>query len=114
MGDLLLHPVQKEVGGVAGDGDDGATGPLQQAGVGQEPLIDRLPVGLGAQDGGGPVGHLAVRQDQGVHVVLVTPGVGAVNDKLVEGVGGLRAHAAQDAETLVHWGPLPFVGELKN
>ena len=47
-----------------------------------------------AQTGGGAVRHVAVRQDQGVDVLLVGLGVGAVNDKLVKGVGGLGAHAA--------------------
>ena len=99
---LLLDPVQEVVGGVAGDGDDGAPRPLQQLGVGQEPAVHPLPGGLGAQNGGGAVGHVAVRQDQCVDVLLVPLGVGPVNDELIEGVGSLRPHAAQDTETIIH------------
>ena len=45
---------------------------------------------------------LAVGQDEGVHVLLVGVGVGAVNDQLIKGVGGLGPHAPQHPETVVH------------
>ena len=64
----------------------------------------RLPGFAPAENGGGAVGHSAVRQDQCVDVLLVRPGVGAVDDELIEGVGGLGAHAPQNAETVVHSG----------
>ena len=40
--DILLHPVQEEVGGVAGHGDAGTPRLLQQLGVCQQPLKDRV------------------------------------------------------------------------
>ena len=46
-GDLLLHIVQEEVGGVAGDGDDGAAALLQQAGVGQLAALEPRRLGSG-------------------------------------------------------------------
>ena len=99
---MLLHPIQKEVGRVAGHGQHRAARLLQQPGVGQQPLKHRLLLLRRAQNGRRAVGHLAVRQDEGVHVLLVSVGVGAVNDQLIKGVGGLGPHAPQHPETVVH------------
>ena len=45
---------------------------------------------------------LAVGQDEGVHVFLVGVGIGAVDDQLIKGVGGLGPHAPQHPKTVVH------------
>lgn len=100
-GDLLLHPVQEVVGGVAGHRDGGAPRPLQHAGVGKQALIDLVLLCLGAQDGRGAVGHGAVGKNQHREVLLIGAGVGAVDDILIKGVGGLGAHAPDDAKTVV-------------
>ena len=97
-GDLPLEPVGEVVGGVAGDGQHGAAPPLQQAGPLQQPPVAALRVA--PQDGGGAVGHGGVAPDQGGQVLLVAGGVGAIQNPLVEVLGGLGPHAAQDAEAL--------------
>ena len=91
-----MEPVCKIVGGVAGDGQHGAALPLQQPGIRQQPLVYRL--GLAGEDGLGAVGHSRVAPDQGGQVLLVPTGVGLVQNALVKDLGGLRSHAAEDAE----------------
>ena len=90
--ELGLEPVDKVVGGVAGDGQHGAPRPLQQFGPGQEGGIDRLRLVWGTQDTGGAVGDFRVAPDEHPQVLLVGFGLGAVNDPLVKGVGGLGTH----------------------
>ena len=85
--DLLLDAVHEVVGGVAGDGDDGAAALLQQAGVGQQALVHRL--GVPGEDGGGPVRDPGVRQDQGGQMLLVAGGLCPVQHVLIEHLGGL-------------------------
>lgn len=93
-----LQLVHKVVGGVAGDGDGGAAATLQQLGVPKEPLIQGL--GVPGKDGGGAVGHFGVGQDESGQVLLVTAGLGAVQHILIEDLGGLGAHAPQNAQLL--------------
>ena len=93
-----LQLVHKVVGGVAGDGDGGAAAVLQQLGVSKQPLIQGL--GVPGKDGGGAVGHFGVGQDESGQVLLVTAGFGAVQHILIEDLGGLGAHAPQNAQLL--------------
>ena len=95
--------------GIAGDGQYRAACRLQQARVVQQPLGDGRPVCLAAQDGPGSVGHITIRKDQNGQVLLVAVGVGAVNDILVKGIGGLGAHAADDTQSVFIHGDSPFV-----
>ena len=94
--DLLLDAVHEVVGGVAGDGDDGAAALLQQAGVGQQALVHRL--GVPGEDGGGPVRDPGVRQDQGGQMLLVAGGLCPVQHVLIEHLGGLGPHPTQHAQ----------------
>ena len=92
---LGLEPVGKVVAGVAGDGQVGAAGGFQELGAGQQVLKDFLLPS--AQDAGGAVGDLGVAPDEHPQVLLVGLGLGAVDDPLVKGVGGLGSHAPQHA-----------------
>ena len=94
---LSLEPVGKVMGGVAGDGQHRAARPLQELGVRQQMLVDGLRLVWGAQDAGGTVGNLRIAPDEHPQVLLVGLGLGAVDDPLVKGIGGLGAHTAQDA-----------------
>ena len=93
--DVPLQPVYEVVGGVAGDGDGGAAAVFQHPGVSQQAGVQLLRVA--GQDGGGAVGHFGVGQDEGGQVILIPGGVGAIQHELVKHLGGLGAHAAQDA-----------------
>ena len=58
---------------------------------------DQARLVWGAQDAGGAVGNLRIAPDEHPQVLLVGLGLGAVDDPLVKGIGGLGAHTAQDA-----------------
>ena len=120
-GDIPLEAVGKVVGGVAGDGQGGAAAPLQQSGPVQQAAVAALRVP--AQDGGGAVGHGGIAPDQGGQVLLVAGGVGTVQNPLVEVLGGLGPHAAQNTKALFRhtrpschaaaWDPTPRVRRPK-
>ena len=86
---LSLEPVGKVMGGVAGDGQHRAARPLQELGVRQQMLVGGLRLVWGAQDAGGAVGNLRIAPDEHPQVLLVGLGLGAVDDPLVKGIGGL-------------------------
>ena len=98
-GDLLLHLVQEVVGGVAGHRDGGASPLLQQLGAVQQAVVHRVL--LPGQDRRRAVGDLVVGENQHGDMLLIGAGRRAVDDILVKGVGGLGAHAAQNAETVI-------------
>ena len=49
-----------------------------------------------------------VREDDGAHMILIAPGVGAVDDVLIKGIGGLGAHAPQDTKARFGHRAAPF------
>ena len=74
----------------------GAARPFEQLRPAQQRLIDLLL--MSAEDPGRAVGDLGIAPDEHAQVLLVALGLGPVDDALVKGVRGLRAHAAQHAE----------------
>ena len=109
---VLLEPGGKVVGGVAGNGQNGAARPLQHPAPGQEGLI--APLGIAAQNGPGTVGDPGIVVNQRGEMVLVLVGVGIVHDALAQLQRGLGAHAAQDTQlrSVVCHGLLLSVGQL--
>lgn len=94
---LSLEPVGKVMGGVAGEASTVQPALSRSLASAQQMLVDGLRLVWGAQDAGGTVGNLRIAPDEHPQVLLVGLGLGAVDDPLVKGIGGLGAHTAQDA-----------------